>query len=289
MEAEASWMMSLPVSMKHYVPAVWDMGTSGEYGYYELEYYFLSSLANLYVFGRNKTYVWDEIVDACAMYLNDEAAFKPTNTKEVARLNDHLYSEKTFLRLGKYCEQAGISQDAKWTINGVAVPSLQEIIKEIDSYICKEDERFATLMHGDPCFSNILYDFKSKSIKLIDPRGISNDGLIDVFGDFRYDVAKLAHSVLGMYDFIIGGMYDYSERSTYDVSLSFEANELLTHVQEYFCSKTYGGYTLKELSTYPIMIHLFLSMLPLHSDHPERQKAMLANALRLYVEFKNQY
>ena len=37
---------------------------------------------------------------------------------------------------------------------------------------------------------------------------------------------------------------------------------------------------------YPIMINLFLSMIPLHSDNNLRQKAMLANALNLYIEFK---
>ena len=38
---------------------------------------------------------------------------------------------------------------------------------------------------------------------------------------------------------------------------------------------------------YPIMINLFLSMIPLHSDNNLRQKAMLANALKLYLTFKN--
>jgi hypothetical protein len=31
-----------------------------------------------------------------------------------------------------------------------------------------------------------------------------------------------------------------------------------------------------------IVVHLFLSMLPLHSDRPDRQRAFLANALRLF-------
>jgi hypothetical protein len=35
---------------------------------------------------------------------------------------------------------------------------------------------------------------------------------------------------------------------------------------------------------YNIMIHLFLSMIPLHDDCPKHQDTMLANALRLYLE-----
>lgn len=33
-------------------------------------------------------------------------------------------------------------------------------------------------------------------------------------------------------------------------------------------------------------ILLFLSMLPLHFDKPHRQEAMIANALRLYIYWK---
>ncbi len=287
MAAEANWMISLPTPLKHYAPAVWDRGEEGDKGYYEIEFYFLSSLANLFVFGKNKPYVWEEIIDACVEYLNDEVNFKPENPEYFAMQNDKLYSAKTLKRLEEYSEQSGIRLDKEWVINGSKVPSLKEIINEIEPLISKQDYRFATLMHGDSCFSNILYDFKSKTIKVIDPRGLDLDGNMSIYGDFRYDVGKLAHSVIGMYDYIIGGMFDYNEESIYNVSLSFEIDDDLRHIQQYFCNQKFGGYTIDELSTYPILIHLFLSMLPLHNDYPERQKAMLANALRLYVEFKN--
>ena len=208
------------------------------------------------------------------------------NADIIARQNDKLYTDKTIERLKKYAEQNAISLERPWRINGTDVPSLNEIVKELDSSISKHDTRFATLMHGDPCFSNMLYDFKSKTIKLIDPRGIDLDGNLSIYGDFRYDVGKLAHSIIGMYDFIIGGRCNYKANSDYDVELSFEENSVVAQTQEFFLHQQFDGYSLKELSMYPVLIHLFLSMLPLHSDHPERQRAFLANALRLYVEYK---
>jgi hypothetical protein len=36
----------------------------------------------------------------------------------------------------------------------------------------------------------------------------------------------------------------------------------------------------------PLVVLLFLSMLPLHSDNPARQAAFFANALRLYIDWK---
>jgi hypothetical protein len=45
-----------------------------------------------------------------------------------------------------------------------------------------------------------------------------------------------------------------------------------------------SGYEEKEILA--ITIQLFLSMLPLHSDRPERQKAFIANAIRLNKKLK---
>jgi hypothetical protein len=287
--AEANWFASLPKEMRHYAPALWDSGVASDgRGYYEIEYYFQSSLANLFVFGKNPTFVWKEIINSCAEFISDEANIKPNNPKDVTRQNAQLYGIKTNSRLEDYAMMSGVDLNKQWVINGVEVPGLLTVAEELDAEINKTNTGFATLMHGDFCFSNILYDFKSKTIRVIDPRGLDVEGHQSIYGDVRYDVAKLAHSILGMYDYIIGGNFTYAEKEPYSIELHFPENDVIKAVQEYFRSMNFAGHTLKELSTYPIMIHLFLSMLPLHSDKPERQKAMLANALRLYVEYKNQ-
>ena len=122
---------------------------------------------------------------------------------------------------------------------------------------------------------------------MIDPRGVDNDGNLSVYGDLRYDVGKLAHSIIGLYDFIIAGMFSYSEHGPYDITLEFDVTDGIRATQKKFTNLIFAGHSIDELNVYPIMIHLFLSMLPLHSDNSERQKAMLANALRLYVELKS--
>jgi len=122
---------------------------------------------------------------------------------------------------------------------------------------------------------------------VIDPRGVDLDGNLSVYGDLRYDVAKLAHSILGLYDFIIAGMFTYTEQAPYDIQLELDVTDGIRATQDKFKNMVFAGYSIDELNVYPIMIHLFLSMLPLHSDNSERQKAMLANALRLYVELKS--
>lgn len=46
---------------------------------------------------------------------------------------------------------------------------------------------------------------------------------------------------------------------------------------------TFAGRSPKDSSVNAIMISLFLSMLSLHYDNKEKQYALLANALRLFV------
>lgn len=53
------------------------------------------------------------------------------------------------------------------------------------------------VIHGDPTFSNTLVD-NSDNIWMIDPRGVFGETLI--YGDKRYDWAKLYYSAVGNYD-----------------------------------------------------------------------------------------
>ena len=290
MKAEANWVQSLPKDLRHYAPAIWDSGIADGEGFYEMEYYYLSSLANLFVFCRHPQFVWNDILSACQVFITDVARYRPSDfsvVKDIAHRNNELFLPKTIKRLNQYAQQSGVSLDETWVINGAPTPSLRDIVKETGEMIGTDQTDMVTLMHGDFCFSNILYDFKSKSIKVIDPRGVDSEGNFSIYGDLRYDVGKLAHSIIGLYDFIIAGLFDYCENSPYNIRLEFELTDGIRATQETFKRMSFAGWNLEELNVYPILIHLFLSMLPLHSDNVERQKAMLANALRLYVLLKS--
>lgn len=59
------------------------------------------------------------------------------------------------------------------------------------------DDSDYCVIHGDPTFSNTLVD-KDKNIWMIDPRGVF--GNTTIYGDRRYDWAKLYYSAVGNYD-----------------------------------------------------------------------------------------
>lgn len=285
MLAEANWFSNLPIPLKRYIPALWNIGTDHQKSFYQIEYFYLSTLAELFVYGKNEFFIWQNILSACNDFIVDCMKFKAPVQLNISEKSNRLYSEKTKLRLQAFSLQNDIDLDREWIFNGTKTPSINIIEKEMSNYILQPTTEQQSIIHGDFCFSNILYDFRTKSIKVIDPRGIDVESNQTIYGDIRYDIAKLAHSVLGMYDFIIAGYFFYEENAQYDINFNLSSNPTLEKIQHFFIKSDFAGMDIQKACTYPILVHLFLSMLPLHKDNPLRQKAMLANALRLYVAF----
>jgi hypothetical protein len=284
--AESDWFKTLPKHLKKYLPNLWDFWIEKDEGYYQVEYLYLSTLSELFTFGKNSMFIWEKIFEACNDFLMDCSGHLSDNDG-LTEVSYKLYGHKTSERLLKYSLGNGLNLNARWVLNGIETPSLNEILDEINILISKPTREDLTIVHGDFCTSNIFYNFRTHSIKVIDPRGIDAIGNKTVFGDNRYDMAKLSHSIIGLYDFIIAGRFIYSENSTYDINFKIPINNNTLEIQELYKKKKILGKSISEHLTYPILIHLFLSMLPLHFDTPLKQKAMLANALRLYIEFKN--
>ena len=140
-------------------------------------------------------------------------------------------------------------------------------------------------MHGDFCFTNIFFDFRTMRIRTIDPRGGMDDDENSILGDWRYDLAKISHSLIGGYDLVLAGRYRLLETSPFDVTLDFIDAKVLYCAQEQYGAIQVDGMNPKSIQIISIVIHLFLSMIPLHADRPDRQNAFFANALRLYYEY----
>ena len=117
---------------------------------------------------------------------------------------------------------------------------------------------------------------------MVDPRGYVADGHPTIYGDIRYDIAKLYHSVIGEYDTIISGIYTLEGDTSTDLVINFPRTAQLLERQAVFRQRAFGGIGIPDSAAEPISVLLFLSMLPLHEDRPDRQRAFLANALRLF-------
>ena len=281
MSAEAAWYKNAPPSIKPFLPQFFEESFSlDKKKCYSIEYLHLLSLSEIYVFGRQDENTWNEIFNSCSYFL-DETALVATESAQWSEKDSYqLYYKKTLDRLAQFESESGIKLDHEWKLNDQYLPSLSTISESVWSAL-KDRPGRPGFIHGDFCFSNILYDFKSKKIKVIDPRGLNTNNEITNLGDFRYEIAKLAHSAVGFYDQIIAQQYNFTENQ-YRLTLGFASDKNLDIVKDIFLNTKFRGQTPDKWDILPIMITLFMSMLPLHKDNVQRQKVLIANVLRLY-------
>lgn len=279
--AEANWFAQLPYSLRGYIPQYLGSCEKDDRITYRLEYLHQTALNELYVFSELPVNIWEQILKGCVGFLKAcEQEIAPGNA-HVSNLNE-LFGDKTVTRLKEYCAINSISMTDKWQLNTEIPTSLEDILIDSKMYLPKDTNNWSySVLHGDFCFSNILYDFRSNRVKTIDPRGTTHEGVITLYGDIRYDIAKLSHSIIGMYDWIIAGYYDVNIANS-NINFRIEENQLHKTIQQRFIDIIQREFSINAVTLMSMQIQLFLSMLPLHSDDKSRQKALFANAFRLY-------
>jgi hypothetical protein len=247
---------------------------------YKLEYMYLATLAELFVFGQIPPYLWARINETSGSYLAKLQQHRLLKPMSGFTASD--YANKTIERLESFCRVSSIRLDQPTNLNGTPLPSLSKIVETLAQEIPDAKPEDQGIMHGDFCFSNIMFDFQATRIVTLDPRGQTFDGETTIHGDTRYDVAKYAHSIIGLYDVILAGRFLLSRQAdlSFDFSLDMPAHQDVLSQQ--FLSSNLGKHQASSSWVMPMTILLFLSMLPLHTEEPKRQLALLANALRLF-------
>ncbi|AGH37710.1 EcbG [Bibersteinia trehalosi USDA-ARS-USMARC-192] len=289
-EAEANWFTQLPTGLKRFTPQLIQSGKTVEgFPFYETEYLPILPLNEIFVHGKNPTAYWEKIIGLITHYMSESRKYFNTNDRveleKIALDSKGLYADKTYERLENYAAQKGINLDNPVKYDGIKLPALREIAQECINETLKLPV-IPAIVHGDLCFSNIMYDSRSNGIKVIDPRGLNINQELTIYGNQSYDLAKLCHSFIGLYDFIIADAFELEYSESLGVKLIFNIDERLNEVQKIFMSKK----IIPDINNHDIIaptILLFLSMIPLHFDKPRRQDAMLANALRMYVNWKS--
>ncbi len=281
--AEAEWFQHLPPQLRPYTPHFIDAGEKETYSY-ELEYLYFPLLSELYCFGNLPAHMWEIMLDGCLDFLDKMQGIRPKNYEigddyPSLFFND-MIKGKTAQRLETFARDNEISLTKEWRYGGKPAPSLRALGEELISAIVPTAPDDITMWHGDFHFGNIFYNFRSKRVSVVDPRGMLSNGRITMFGDARYDISKLGHSVFGFYDFLIADRFDLVS-SDYDLDLTFDTVPARRRLLDIYKSRKAGRYACMDRSAIAMTALLFLSMLPLHTTNKRRQRAMLANAFRL--------
>lgn len=277
--AEASWFESIPGDLKIYCPVfLWCENKNGQVSY-ATEYLYLSTLSELFVYGKLPLKVWKRIFKSSAEFSECAANVKPKH--DVTDDIRCLFIDKNLSRLNEIDFGSRFCKSSPVILNGKSYPSVTELLHSLIDIVQLSDQ-YHGCIHGDFCFSNIMYDFRTNSVKLIDPRGMNYNGHPTIFGDVRYDLAKYYHSVVGFYDLIVAGRYTLVElENNNEFTFEISVTDDQVAIRDAFLESDFAiNSGIRDV--YVLMILLFISMVPLHTEDEKRQLALLLNAYRLY-------
>lgn len=287
MRAEAHWFENLPPSLQLHAPRYGGRVERDHRAGYAVEYLYHPLLADLFALGALPLASWLEIVSACFEVVEKLHALRPPPGSPEAspayadRFFHHVVVDKTWSRIERHCAGGGCGLDDVYEIDGRVHPPLREVIAELIARVPPtrpEDVRF---WHGDLFFGNMFYDFTARRALCIDPRGQLEAGEFSLWGDRRYDLAKLAHSILGQYDKIVLGRSRLVEEGPRRWRLRVDAQPHQAKLEAIFTRfvRESCGVGMGELLALTAL--LFISMLPLHADRPDLQRQFLATGLAL--------
>ena len=281
---EILWYLKIPTDLEYVRPRIYNYSTNYEKPYVEMEYYSYHTIHELYLFGDLSANQWRDIFNRILFICNDFKRYK-VKDNEIKNALEEMYYTKTLNRFKKLKKQNNLFSNffnKEIKINGIKYKSLSDIciiLKKLIPEMLYDIDEF-NIIHGDLCFANIMIDNNLNFIKVIDPRG--KFGKYDIYGDYRYELAKLLHSIDGKYDYIIKDMFK--------VKTDFENNDIkfkiLDNKRDYDLSEIFLDVfknIIKDDTKKIELIEalLFLSMVPLHSESIEHQCAMLATGIQI--------
>ena len=276
---QVRWFRLAPKCLANHLPRIHDSSDADE-PFITMEMFAMPTLAEHFIAQTLPPIVWAQIANKLqailAAMLNHGCNSPQAHTMAAA-----MYVDKTRLRLEEFILANPLAPDCYVQHEGRRI-NLPLVLTQLEGFVEQAGllkiDRLSPI-HGDLCFSNILLDPKSGDIKLIDPRG--EFGLPGLFGDPRYDLAKLAQSFAGGYDFIISDRFTVDLAADGEITLTERKTSYHTEICQVFATEFLVDPVLAD-QVLAIQALLFLSMLPMHSDEPGRQLAMLATGLRVF-------
>ena len=284
---EVQFISAIPSTLSIYFPRIIEgfvYDSEKERGHYKMEFYGYPSLAELQLYWDLNDEVWVRIFadlkKVIQKFRTERYSIGPTAFSD-------FYTGKIGLRMKQFYE--GLEDRSKYlitedlTINGLHCQHYDKIKDRLfDRLSTLYSEKDFCITHGDFCFNNILYDVAHRLIKLIDPRGSFGEQCKGLYGDIKYDLAKLLHSAVGGYDYLVNNLYKLEiDGTSVTYQILFKSNYQIIE-QQAKETVTALGYSYRDIML--IVGTLFISMPPLHCDSCSRQKIMFIHGLKIINE-----
>lgn len=278
---EINYLRLLPPSIATLFPRIVSYSVDWKEPWLEMEFYGYPTLTELHLYERIDSAHWRRIFEHLLdVLVNRFREHAYPMTPELVR---RMYLDKIFDRLEtvstplvrRLADSDGVFMVNGQPLHGLAYhrEALTQAVEQLAS------TAVGSIIHGDLCFSNVLYDLQSGVCKFIDPRGsFGNSG---IYGDLRYDVAKICHSAVGNYDFIVADLFDLVDRGD---EIDFSIRSRPDHAA---VGRTFEEVFYQEFSKQEILLttaSIFLSLPAMHFDRELRQSALFIRGLQLLEE-----
>jgi len=287
--AEYNFLANIPLAIRPYYPQIGEYKDQGSKASYQVEKVYMFDLSKLLV---NKVISQANLsrifLEKIELYFN-QCPKKSINKEEFRQVILNNFNKKNSERLEQIKELPILVK-----LNQIAVlkgfKNIDEICQIINTEIEKNISTLANkdlyYSHGDLCFSNILFDPHTYAVKFIDPRGYK-DSIDETFRPIYYDLAKLSHSFIGLYDLIVYDAVEIQVAQNGDLELNYQiqANQRETLATEFANFVDELGIDLKILRLFEAS--LFLSMIPLHKESEKRMLCQLIQAIDSLIVYRS--
>lgn len=279
---EIDYLRLLPSDLSVLFPRLLSWSTDWDDPYVTMEFYGYPTLAELFVFENVDAGIWRRIFEhlhgiVVEGFMSRQRPL-PASAVEEMLLGKALERTRGLTGPPELIEL--IHRPGPLVVNGRELPNLFDMQERLGDEVARLG-RGATgsIIHGDLCFSNVLYDLRSGICKLIDPRG--SFGQSGIFGDPRYDVAKLYHSVHGLYDFVTADLFSVSTAGD-ELVLDLRTRPYHDQIRRAFDEVFFTDFDRRDILLVTGLI--FVGLPALHYDQPRRQLAFHLRGLELLAE-----
>lgn len=285
LQCEHDFFGLLPEHMQRWFVRPFDFSVSNGIASYTMERVNLPNVASVWVEGAYSPTQFDSLLNQLFTFIEDRAT-RPTSEVVASAMRRKLYQEKVALRFEKLKEWeefyrldkafSGVTRSGSLDVFFSKYFALYESVSSQIPY------RDLAVSHGDLCFSNILYSRDKEDMYFVDPRGAKQSN--DLYLDPYYDVCKLSHSILGGYDFINMHKYEARLDGSFHAELIPAVSSLPWMREQFKEHIEAAGYDFRFVRLGELS--LFMSMLPLHIDHPDKVLAFLVTAEKIMSEIE---
>jgi hypothetical protein len=283
--AEHDFYKVLPERMRTWFVMPYDLRETPEGASYTMERLLMLDMGQQWINGAVDPPFLEHFLEDVFRFLDDRER-RPCGAAKARANFEALYVDKVERRLGALDPKltAHVDEMLRAGTRLGSLAELRDLYFDLLGSRAADLPDFECVGHGDLCFSNVLYDQRIRLLKLIDPKGASS--LEEAFTDPWYDYAKLSHSMLGGYDFIVNDLYEVAVDADLRLRLHTPDGDF-----EPFASAFVEALQVRDLDVARIRLYeasLFLSMLPLHRDRPRDVLAFVLIAAHILEEIQSQ-